>query len=81
MGSVLVREGNAQQAEKHFRLALNNDPQLANAHLALVNLYVKESRHDEAIAELSSFLKQSPDSPYAAHARELLTRLRSKPWQ
>ena len=79
MGSVLVREGNGQQAEKHFRLALNNDPQLANAHLALVNLYVKESRHDEAITELSSFLKQSPDSPYAPHARELLTKLRSKP--
>lgn len=79
MGSVLVREGNTQQAEKHFRLALNNDPHLANAHLALVNLYVKESRHDEAIAELSSFLKQSPDSPYAPHARELLTKLRSKP--
>ena len=78
MGSVLVRKGNAQEAEKHFRIALNNDPNLANAHLALVNLYVKESRNNEAIAELSSFLKQSPESPYAPHARELLTRLQSK---
>lgn len=78
MGSVLVRRGNARAAEKRFRSALDDDPGLANAHLALVNLYVKESRHDEAIAELSSFLKQSPDSPYAPHARELLTKLQSR---
>ena len=78
MGSVLVKKGNTREAEKRFRSALDADPGLANAHLALVNLYVKESRHDEAIAELSSFLKQSPDSPYAPHARELLTKLRSK---
>jgi len=81
MGSVLVRKGNAQEAEKCFRMALNYDPHLANAHLALVNLYVQESRHNEAIAELSLFLKQSPDSPYAPHARELLTKLQSSPSQ
>ena len=79
MGSVLVRKGNAQEAEKRFRIALNYDPNLANAHLALVNLYVQESRPHEAIAELSLFLKQSPDSPYAPHARELLTKLQSNP--
>lgn len=78
MGSVLVRKGDTKEGERHFRIALNNDPNLTNAHLALVNLYVKESRSDDAIAELSSFLKQSPDSPYAPHARELLTKLRSK---
>lgn len=79
MGSVLVRKGNAQDAEKRFRIALDDDPNLVNARLALVNLYVKESRNNEAIAELLSFLKQSPDSPYAPHARELLTRLQAKP--
>jgi len=78
MGSVLIRRGNARDAEKHFRTALTNDPGLANAHLALVNLYVRENRDPEAVAELSSFLKQSPDSPFAPHARELLTKLQSK---
>ena len=75
MGSVLIREGNAREAEKRFRLALNDDPGLTNAHLALVNLYVKENRNGEAISELSSFLKQSPDSPFEPHARELLGKL------
>lgn len=78
MGSVLVRKGNAREAEKRFRAALNDDPALANAHLALVNLYLRENRSPEAIAELSLFLKQSPDSPFAPHARELLRKLQSK---
>ena len=78
MGSVQIRRGNSREAEKRFRLALNDDPGLANAHLALVNLYVRENRSPEAVAELSSFLKQSPDSPFAPHARELLTKLQSK---
>jgi predicted Zn-dependent protease len=78
MGSVLIRKGSAREAEKRFRLALNDDPALANAHLALVNLYLRENRSPEAIAELSQFLKQSPDSPFAPHARELLTKLQAK---
>ena len=78
MGSVLIKKGNAREAERRFRVALNDDPGLTNAHLALVNLYVKENRNGEAIAELSSFLKQSPDSPFAPHARELLGKLQAK---
>jgi len=78
MGSVLIRRGNVREAEKRFRMALNDDPGLANARLALVNLYLKESRNAEAMTELSVFLKQSPHSQYAAHARELLTKLQSE---
>lgn len=78
MGSVLIKKGNAREAEKHFRIALNIDPGLANAHLALVNLYLRENRSPEAIAELSVFLKQFPDSPFAPHARELLRKLQAK---
>lgn len=78
MGSVLIKRGNTREAEKRFRVALNDDPGLTNAHLALVNLYVKENRNGEAIAELSSFLKQSPGSPFAPHARELLGKLQAK---
>lgn len=78
MGSVLIKRGNDREAERRFRVALNDDPGLTNAHLALVNLYVKENRSGEAIAELSSFLKQSPGSPFAPHARELLGKLQAK---
>jgi tetratricopeptide (TPR) repeat protein len=78
MGSVLMKRGNAPEAEKRLRTALNEDPGMANAHLALVNLYLRENRSAEAITELSVFLKQSPDSPFAPHARELLGKLHAK---
>jgi Flp pilus assembly protein TadD len=79
MGSMLIKKGNAREAEERFRVALTDDPGLANARLALVNLYMKQNRSAEAVAELSLFLKQSPDSPFAPHARELLKKLQSKP--
>ena len=78
MGSLLVKQGNAREAEERFRVALNDDPGMANAHLALVNLYIRQNRSSEAIAELSLFLKQSPDSPFAPHARDLLRKLQPK---
>jgi tetratricopeptide (TPR) repeat protein len=79
MGSMLIKKGNAREAEERFRVALTDDPGLANARLALVNLYMRQNRGAEAAAELSLFLKQSPDSPFAPHARELLKKLQSKP--
>ena len=78
MGSLLIKKGNTREAEQRFRVALNDDPGMTNAHLALVNLYIHQNRSTEAIAELSVFLKQSPDSPFAPHARELLKKLQSK---
>jgi Flp pilus assembly protein TadD len=77
MGSTLIKKGNTQEAEKHLRVALNADPGLANAHLALVNLYIQQDRNAEAVQELSLFLKQSPDSPFSPHARDLLKKLQS----
>jgi TolA-binding protein len=78
MGTMLVKKGNAREAEERFRVALNADPGLANAHLALVNLYIRQNRNAEAVQELSLFLKQSPESPFAPHARELLKKLQPK---
>ena len=81
MGSLLMKKGNTREAEQRFRAALNDDPGLANAHLALVNLYIRQNRNADAAAELSVFLKQSPDSNFAPHARELLRKLQSQPSQ
>ena len=75
MGSVLIRKGDAQGGEQRLRSALAYDPNLANAHLALANLYLTQNRNENAATELSVFLKQSPDSSFAPHARELLKKL------
>jgi Flp pilus assembly protein TadD len=78
MGSLLSKKGDTREAEQRFRVALKDDPGLANAHLALVNMYIRQNRNQEAIAELSLFLKQFPDSNFAPHARELLEKMQSK---
>jgi tetratricopeptide (TPR) repeat protein len=75
LGSVMLQKGNTVEAERHLHTALETDPGMANAHLALVNLYLREKRDADAIQELQSFLRQSPDSGFAPHARELLKRL------
>ena len=61
--------------EKNLRAALDTDPEMANAHLALVNLYLQEKRDADAIQELQAFLRQSPESEFAPHARQLLKKL------
>lgn len=79
MGSLLIRQGDVQGGEQRLRSALAYDPTLANAHLALANLYLKQNRNHKAATELTVFLKQSPDSNFAPHARELLKRLQPGP--
>jgi tetratricopeptide (TPR) repeat protein len=78
MGSLLAKKGDTREAEQRFRAALKDDPGLANAHLALVNLYIRQNRSVDAVAELSLFLKQFPDNNFAPHARELLEKMQSK---
>ena len=75
MGSVLIKQGDVEAGEQRLRSALTYDPTLANAHLALANLYLKQNRNQNAATELTVFLKQSPDSNFAPHARELLKKL------
>ena len=53
------------------------DPKLAKAHLALVNLYLRQKRNPEAEGELQAFLKILPNDPLAPKVREVLKKLQS----
>jgi regulator of sirC expression with transglutaminase-like and TPR domain len=63
------------QAEKELQRSLDLDPKLGKAHLALVNLYLRQKRNPEAVAELQAFLKLLPNDPLAPKVREVLKRL------
>jgi len=76
-GSLISATGDSPQAEKELRRSLELDPKLAKAHLALVNLYLRQKRHTEAVDELQAFLKVLPNDPLAPKVREVLKRLRS----
>jgi Tfp pilus assembly protein PilF len=77
-GSVYTRTGHPQLAEKSLQSSLQLDPKMSQAHLELVNLYLQQKRTDDAIAQLETYLKTFPGSPFAPKARDLLNRLRSE---
>jgi hypothetical protein len=54
---------------------LELDPKLSQAHLALVNLFMRQKRNPEAANELRNFLKISSDDAMAAKAREVLKKI------
>ena len=70
-----VAAGDILQGEKELRRALEIDPKLAKAHLALVNLYLRQQRTTEAENELRVFIKAFPDDPMAPKAREVLKKI------
>lgn len=76
-GSVLERNGNLPDAERALQRALELDPKLTRPHLELVNLYLRQERPADAIAELHKFLHDAPTDPLAPKAREVLKKLES----
>ena len=64
-----------------LRQSLQNDSSMSKARLELVNLYLQEHRNDEAITELKTFLKSSPNDPFAAKAQQVLSRLEAQAHQ
>jgi Flp pilus assembly protein TadD len=77
-GSLYGRTGKLSEAEKSLRTALQLDSTMWQAHLQLVNLYLKQNRRQNAISELQAFLKASPSVPAAPKANELLNKLQSE---
>ena len=75
LGMAFQHAGDAGQSERALRRALELDPKLSKAHLALVNLYLSQKRKLDASAELNTFLRDFPSDPYAPKARELLGRM------
>jgi tetratricopeptide (TPR) repeat protein len=77
-GCLLTRTGKFDEAEKNLHEALLFDPMMSQAHLQLVNLYLQQSRKEDAIHQLQDFLKAFPSAPTAAKAREVLNRLQGQ---
>jgi tetratricopeptide (TPR) repeat protein len=77
-GLLYSRTNRTELAEKGLQSALQLDPKMSQAYLQLVNLYLQQKRTPEAIAELESYLKNFPDTPFSPKARETLKRLQGK---
>jgi Flp pilus assembly protein TadD len=74
-GSVDGSSGDPAGAEKELLRSLELDPKLGKAHLALVNLYLRQKKNQAAANELRAFLKNSPGDPLAPQATLVLKRI------
>lgn len=60
LGNVWCAEGNLDEAEKEFRLALRNDPMLAIGHFELAKLRYLRGDPDRCLRELNRAYKVNP---------------------
>jgi tetratricopeptide (TPR) repeat protein len=76
-GCLYEKVGKLTEAESSLQNALRLDSKMPQAYLKLVNLYLKQNRREDAIAQLQAFLKGFPDAAAAPRAREILTKLQT----
>jgi tetratricopeptide (TPR) repeat protein len=77
-GCLYDQTGMLSAAENSLQNALRLDPKMSQAHLQLVNLYLKQNRRQDAIKQLQAFLQNFPNAPSAPRAKEILGKLQTE---
>jgi len=62
LGAALYKTGSYEQAEPMLRRALELDSGFTEAEFTLLNVYTRQSRYNEALQQIDSFLKRNPKS-------------------
>jgi Tfp pilus assembly protein PilF len=62
LGAALYRMGGYEPAEAALREALRLNPAFDDARLVLINVYTRQSRYDDALAELDLYVSGNPGS-------------------
>ena len=73
LGSALYKTGAFDEAEERLLAAMDFDPRLDAARLALINVYVQQQRHEAALEQIELYLEANPDTP----DREMMEQARS----
>src|SRR6266496_267552 len=68
-GCLYERTGKLAEAESSLQNAVRLDSKMSQAYLQLVNLYLQQSRREDAITQLQAFLKAFPDGAAAPKAK------------
>ena len=72
LGSALYKIGAYDEAEETLFVAMDNDPDMSEARLALINVYVYQNRAEAALEQIELYLEAHPDTPQ----REAMERAR-----
>jgi tetratricopeptide (TPR) repeat protein len=80
LGLTLLELSRLDHAETALKLSyqLGGAQKAASANLYLASIYSKRGQHQQAIAALESYLRDSPKAPNAARVREAITNLKLK---
>jgi tetratricopeptide (TPR) repeat protein len=79
LGSTLEQAGETQNAINHLLRAVEIAPDLADAHINLALIYEKLGQAHESLRHLALYLRHDPHGPWAAFARERISRHRQGP--
>jgi Flp pilus assembly protein TadD len=74
LGNALYKTGAYDKAESAFINALALDNKVYEAHLMLVNVYIRQQRYDAALKQISAYLKTNPN----AAQKEQMEALKAK---
>jgi Flp pilus assembly protein TadD len=66
LGAALYKTGAYERAETTLNKALELDDQQHDARLMLINVYVKQTRYEEAIAQIKTYIAKNPKAPQRA---------------
>ena len=78
LGAALYARGDADRAEAMLDLALELDPADDEVRLVLINLYARQERFDEVLAEAGRYLERRPDSPMRPPLERLVEQIRGR---
>ena len=80
LGSALLALNRLDEAEAALKEAYRlGGAKIASAHLYLASIYSKREKNRDAIAELETYLRESPKASNAATVRATIEHLKSKP--
>jgi tetratricopeptide (TPR) repeat protein len=65
-----------EKSYQEVKIALEMDPNLADAHLLKGNLYFKVRRAEDALHEFEEYLRLDPKGPFADQTRSLADKIR-----
>ena len=71
LGTALYKTAALERAETMLMRALELDEQYHVVRLMLVNVYVKQARYNDVLAQLTEFLERNPDGPQSEAVRAM----------
>jgi Flp pilus assembly protein TadD len=66
LGAALYKTGAYERAETTLNKALELDDQQHDARLMLINVYVKQTRYDDALNQIKTYIVKNPRAPQRA---------------